>query len=379
MAWQVKFSGSEDLAQFLEDLEELAAAHSVKEADLLTGVRGLLNGPALSWYRATKNRMTTWTAFKNLIKVAFSPGDNDDAILDRLRRMRQRDEETYVVYAARLEDQFRKLEEPLPEKQKIKFLMRGLHLFYSKKICEGDIQTESQLRRACAKWESSKQNITRKERERDRLSDQVERGKKNEGPFKESKGVGPRKRTYEECQVEGPVAEEHDTPPGDTEVAATALAPGLRRAVQCWRCGNFGHMSLQCKEEIFCVSCGMKGVVAERCQRCAEAQVRGLWKQQQTVPAQPSMQAPPSDFLTGTWSWGDQVPRMTAPSVEILQPPPPFHLPPPLRPQMQWNQEPIRPLPAQQKFQPRAAVTAPPGSHPRPGNSGRGRGKPPFL
>ena len=116
MAWQVKFSGSEDLAQFLEDLEELAAAHSVKEADLLTGVRGLLNGPALSWYRATKNRMTTWTAFKNLIKVAFSPGDNDDAILDRLRRMRQRDEETYVVYAARLEDQFRKLEEPLPEK-----------------------------------------------------------------------------------------------------------------------------------------------------------------------------------------------------------------------------------------------------------------------
>lgn len=388
-SWKVKFSGGEDVAQFLEDLEELAAAHSVQEKDLLRGVRSLLSGSALSWFRASKDRICSWQAFKNLIRKAFAPGDCDDVILDRLRKMRQREEETFVVYSARMDDLFRKLDEPLSERQKVKMLMKGLHLFYSSRICEEDIKSESQLRRACQKWEASKTSILRKEKERNN-----ERDRKNEkSSHEEKRRVESGRRHYEVSKIDEPLVKEET--PDLSQMEVSAMTTGPRRAVQCWRCGRFGHFSTQCTEKISCLSCGQTGTIVENCSRCAQAKARGLWQppqqplqQQQPQPStcqlQPQELQTQVDFLNGAWNgMGSQAPvQHSAPPLDLFQPP--FHLPPPLIPQV-WNpQQPrlFRPQrqpqqqqppqqqqhPQQQRFQPRATLSA--NAHQNPAHTG---------
>ena len=89
---------------FLEEVVEMMEIHSVSERDLLKGIGSLLGGNAKTCYRSAKSRIFTWPAFVKSIRAAFLPSDCDDEIQNRVRKMRQREDETYVVYAARMED-----------------------------------------------------------------------------------------------------------------------------------------------------------------------------------------------------------------------------------------------------------------------------------
>ena len=355
-------------------MEETAAANQVSELDLLLGVRSLLSGSALSWFRATKERIFTWKAFKKNIREAYQPGDGDEAILDRIRKMRQKDDETYVLYAARMEDQFRRLEEPLTPKKKVRFLMKGLHVFYKNKICEEDINSEAGLRRACRKWEAAKVEIQRREREKERCEKGRQDRDKDDRPFGRPERArraadthavgGPlrRKKAPEPASEEEPELQEEEPETSEEfhpHVAAATLGPKTPVAgpfrshvgsQRCWRCGESGHISLNCKTEIFCISCGQQGVVAERCQRCVGGYANGLTYPPPVYPM-PGM----PNFPMGAWSWGAQVPpRSTAPPLDMG--PPPATLPPPIQPRMMYPT--IRPRGA-----PVSRAAAPP-SHP---------------
>jgi len=144
---------------FLEEVEELVETHSVEEGDLLSGIGSLLTGSAKIWHKSMKNRIYTWNAFRKTIRQAFMPNDDDDTIIDRLKKMRQRAEESYVVYEARMQELFRRLENPLDEKKRLKLLLDGLHLFYRTKIRSADLITTRDLRRACNQLEPDKAHI----------------------------------------------------------------------------------------------------------------------------------------------------------------------------------------------------------------------------
>jgi len=172
-SWKVHVNGSEDLLTFLEDLEELMDTHSVSEEEVLRGVGGLLSGNAKIWYKAMKTEIYSWEAFKKTIRKTFFPNDGDDVILDRLRKMRRHDE-PYLIYEARMEEQFQRLEFPVEQKVKLKLLLDGLHLFYRSRICSADVQTVRELRRACERMEPDKAQVRKLEAERERADKEKE-------------------------------------------------------------------------------------------------------------------------------------------------------------------------------------------------------------
>jgi len=287
------------------------------------------------------------------------PSWDDYVILDRLRKMRQRQEETYVVYEARMNEQFNRLDTQLEESKKLKLLLGGLHLYYRSKIVSADVRTTKELRQACIRLEPDKAPLRRLEGEKDRC-EKVEKGR----PDKEDKYLGrtdrarrafevhevqhPRKRKEEATMCAG--GEEREETQGEpreeieVEVAATAMGNrgaggpfrGYVGAQRCWRCGEGGHISLSCKTEIFCISCGQQGVVAERCPRCAAAAAAGRW-----AHAAPYQTSVVPSFHAGAWNWGTQVPpRYATPIMDM--PTTQSTLPQPMQPQRshQWTSQP---------------------------------------
>jgi len=352
---------------FLEEVEEMAGIHSLDDSDLLTGVGSLLGGSAKSWYKSTKDRLYSWDAFKKCIREAFMPEDCDDKILDLLRKMRQRDNETFVVYAGRMEQLFNRLESPLEERREVRMLINDLHLYYRTKICEDEIQTKTQLRRACQKWERAKADIMRREKEKER-ADRGEREKKTERIQEEKnshRGDTSRKltKTFQVDEI-AERREQFDEP----FVEAVSLNPGRGpgKAMQCWRCGRYGHFAMQCTEDIYCVSCGKRGEIAERCPQCVHASAQGLWNLRPSrcpqqvspdtfsknvgQPLHPSFFpfSPETNFESGAWEGRNQVPanQVTPPPARF---PPPVQFPPP---GYQLGGPPLQP----QQMQPRALL-----------------------
>lgn len=390
--WKVRYGGSEDLLAFLEEIEELRDTHFVEESEILAGIGALLTGSAKIWHKSMKNKIYTWDAFKLTIRRAFLPNCDDDAILDRLKKMRQRQEETYLVYEARMVEQFSRLDSPLPDAQRLKYLLGGLHLFYRNRICSADVRTCRELRQACTRLEPDKAQLRKLEGEKERTDkttdkryerekeradktdkryerekeersrDKSERGRRNRDTYAVEAPV--KKGAQGWCEDENP--EDEDAPEVDAVVTSAGRPPVQQRGYPaerwCWRCGENGHLSLGCKTDIFCISCGQRGVIAERCPQCALPQYRGHWMPSPVVCHPSYQQQNQPNFPNGTWSWGTQVPPpSSAPPLEMFQPPP--NLPPPIRPQQpghQWD-----------RGQPQGAM----GPRGNPPGAGRGRGR----
>lgn len=356
--WDYKFSGTEDLDNFLEDVECMAETTGVSNGQLLRGVGSLPTGAARTWYRAEKKKLTGWGMFKRKLKSAFQPGDRDDTIMEKLQSLKQKHDETYAVYEARADELFRRMERKISEKEKLRYLLAGLHLFYRQRIVSADMERVRDLRRSCQSLERDKAQIVKLEREEDRRKER----------YSQSKGG------YRVAGAEVSEASEVAVAP---EVAATNVADKRSADLrQCWRCGEGGHLPFSCPNVMFCSTCGLPGTTAEKCGHCAEARRRGLWgAAQQTqgqaqqvstmVPPQFSM-AMPGNYM-GPWFAGQPGPVMMMPS--------PYCFPPPqLVPTT--NQEPTRGTTASQnqargepQSQPRARLASRPpttGSNPRP-------------
>lgn len=298
--WKCRFSGKEDVATFLEDVEEQAEIHRVPERELLKGISSLLEGDAKIWFRGRRDALTTWDAFRRMIKKVFSQGDDDDSLLDRLRKMKQRAEESFEVYEARMNALFRRLDDPLDERKQVKLLMKGLQLYYRSRLCERDIPCLSALRKKCRRLEVDKAQILKLERERDKDTFNREKQEKsNEERMGSRREGGKRIWHTNEAEEGGAVKGE--------EVQIEAIASGM--IMECWRCNRSGHLANQCKQQLFCQMCGQPGEATDKCSRCLQAFRQGMWRSQQ-------------NFQQGVWNAGTQAP------MRFPFPPPVLHQPP---------------------------------------------------
>ena len=348
-SWKLRFSGAsiDDVTQFLEGVERMVCAEDVTDDELMRGIGNLLSGPALAWYRTTPHSIRNWKNFKKYIREAFLPGDNDDLLLDRIRKTRQKDDENFEVFASRMEDMFMRLDEPLSEKRKVNIVMKNMHLYYSSKIPAARIDSMASLRRECRVWESTKLDNIRKEKERekcdrgrmerekeDRQAGRYERARRPPDLHAVEKPVGENEEHVRECQQNVGLGE-WESPSFEAITAGAGRRnnpfKGGAEDRSCWRCGDPGHLSMRCETEIFCVSCGQRDVVAERCPKCAPLRYRGNWLPQPGM-MNPFCPAPlVTSFPNGTWNWGTGVPLPApAPPMELF--PPPTNLPPPIRP-----------------------------------------------
>ncbi|KAK3909630.1 Activity-regulated cytoskeleton associated protein 1 [Frankliniella fusca] len=255
-----RFGKDEDLHNFLDDVEGAADNHDIGDEELLRGVGALLTGQAKIWYRAKRNWFTTWDQFKREIKNAFEPGEDDDATLEKLHSLTQAPDETFIVYEARGDQLFHRLTTPLSDKERFRILWKGLHLFYRSRIPSSSVSSLRELRKTCKALEVDKKAIQKLE---------------NEAKTRDRR----RAEKHEKKERKHAKAAAAEVDSSSSEAEAAAVQTSCSPAVQCWRCGEYGHFSLHCKTKIFCIGCGMKDTLAERCKNCAKAMASGKWTQ----------------------------------------------------------------------------------------------------
>lgn len=264
--WTCKFERGDDLHTFLDNVQEAKDVHDVSEKDLLKGFGLLLEEPAQTWYRINKGEIRSWSHLKKEMALAFNPTEDDDAVLDKIRKLQQHSDETFVVFEARANGLFSRLSRPLDETEKVRKLMNGLDLYYRQQIKQADVTTLKRLRAECKRIEPDKAHIMKLEKD----------SRRKEEKHKE------KTERYKAQKVSAVVPQEgSDSSAGEmieTDASKVAGFPGNSMCFKCWRCGKIGHFSHQCTESIHCINCGQKDTIVERCSRCSDAQARGLWK-----------------------------------------------------------------------------------------------------
>ena len=263
--WPIKYGKGEDLHSFLDDVEEAMDTHDVRDKDVIKGFSYLLTGPAKVWFRNRKQDISTWRQLKKEMTAAFSGDQDDDEIFEKISQLRQKSDENFSVFEARTEELFKRLKKPLDEDEKVRKLLKGIHLFYRSRIRSSEIKTIRALRRECRLIEEDKSQVlklTREEQKRD--------GRKDE------KGKTLRVSAIDTDSKSGDSVEACRDEPSVSAVSAAALNLNPI-AIQCWRCGKTGHFAHQCPTKISCMGCGLADVIIERCPRCAVAYSRGIW------------------------------------------------------------------------------------------------------
>lgn len=256
--WSLRFGKGEDLAKFLEEVESTADMHEIPDADILRGFSSLLTGDAKIWFNASRLNIDSFAQLKDEMRAAFAPGDCDESVLEKISALKQRSDETYVVFEARMQQLFQRLSEPLSESVKVKKVMNGLYSYYRKSVRSVDIKSLRDLRLACGRLEPDKAHILRLEKDEEKKKDE-RRGPRVSAVVVEE--APPAAEVPEVAAVSKPFAKSSKPQPQAT------VGP-------CFRCGQMGHLSFGCSEKIFCIVCGAQGTIAERCQDCQRARTQ---------------------------------------------------------------------------------------------------------
>ncbi|KAE8741787.1 hypothetical protein FOCC_FOCC012676 [Frankliniella occidentalis] len=106
------------------------------------------------------------------MRDAFAPADSDESIMDKIDSLKQRADETYVVFEARMKQLFSRLTEQLRESTKVKKVLAGLHLYYRSKINSSEVSSLRDLRMLCKRFQPDKPHILKlQQEERKRAED----------------------------------------------------------------------------------------------------------------------------------------------------------------------------------------------------------------
>ncbi|KAK3931695.1 Transposon Tf2-11 polyprotein [Frankliniella fusca] len=199
--WKMSYTPGDDIYAFLLDVEEAMDVNEVSEDEVLRGMSGLLTGSAKVWYRAKKKKFASFKAFKKEFKAAFDSEANDDDIQDKIDRLKQTSDETYIVYEARCEELFDRLSKPLDEETRIKKILKGLDYYYRSNIRRLQIESLRDLRNQCKLLEGDKGQILQLENEKRRKERKKEEKEERRFQNKGTKVAAATVTSEEEVEV----------------------------------------------------------------------------------------------------------------------------------------------------------------------------------
>ena len=290
LKWVYRFGKGEDLHEFLREVQDAADLHKVRDMELIQGMSALLTGAAKTWYRSNRYRFTTWNQLKRGIKEAFSPADDDDEVTEKLNKLRQHSDETFAVYEAKVEELSCRRSEPLTDKQRLKLLLKGLHLYYRSRIRSVECTSVRRLRKQCGELERDKTHLMKLEREerggfsRRNEDDRANRDNKyhrDERRYRDQRqGREDKKRYVGACAAEAESAPSSSSEEVEREAEAAAVGQPKSKDsfLRCYKCFEPGHIARECAVQIFCIVCGMPDTTAYRCQNCAKLRAEGRWQ-----------------------------------------------------------------------------------------------------
>lgn len=155
--WNIKFNGVTDPRSFLERVEDLQRADGVSDAKLLNSASRLFTDQALIWFRAVRERVSTWKELTTLFLKDFDQVDYDYKLLGEIRLRTQGVDEPLHIYFSIMSCMFDRLSKPLPETEKLEILRRNIRPFYSQPLALVEISSINNLQEKCKIIEVTRQ------------------------------------------------------------------------------------------------------------------------------------------------------------------------------------------------------------------------------
>lgn len=249
--WNLKFSGSNDVAtviSFLERVEELKTSREVSDELLFQSAFDLFEGDALVWCRATKPTVSNWIELVAELKYYYLPIDYDDAIWEEIRNRTQGYDEQAFIYVSHLRRLFSRLTHVPSEDEQVKLMKKNLQPRYHIQLAFQSINSIKSLMEAC------------------KLISEEERHSKNFKGETSSK-VEPA-ATSVKAEIHAMPSNSwrgsyysrnyHRTPPAHTH---------------CFNCKKSGHFYQRCpstERNLFCYVCGTQDVTYINCPKCSK-------------------------------------------------------------------------------------------------------------
>lgn len=155
--WNLCFDGRTPLYLFLLRVEELAYANNVSDRELLRGAVYFFRGEALTWYRNNcKDDILTWKILRQRLKEEFQPVGFERRLLLEIQGKLQGKDERVSTYINAMLHLFGLLSEDVSESKKLEVIMANLNTFYISKLTLVEINSVSQLKEVCMKFEITK-------------------------------------------------------------------------------------------------------------------------------------------------------------------------------------------------------------------------------
>ncbi|XP_049315852.1 uncharacterized protein LOC115066629 [Bactrocera dorsalis] len=233
--WNIRYSGRENLHDFLERCEELAECYSIANNQLLATMPEILQDKALQWFRVKRNVINTWDDFRYEAERSFLPKRHLAHLEETIHQRKQFPREKAKDYVLAIQTLIRQ-HPKLRDEDHTERIYDGLRVEYRLYVRRSDFNSVDELLELTEEFELLKGEETRQTR--------------------------------------------------NTNHCLTAVSNKYCREKVCWRCKQPGHRRHQCRNQqrIFCSRCGLDGIMSRDCNCPTHVAVRA-------TPPQPSTAA----------------------------------------------------------------------------------------
>ncbi|XP_074033102.1 uncharacterized protein [Leptinotarsa decemlineata] len=245
--WNVRFNGQGSVTNFIERIEELSYACGITEKELLHSAVILFSGTALSWYRAIRDNLDSWSSFKAKLRSTYLSSEYEEDVWGDIRNRTQGAEEKTVIFSAQMKNLFRKLSQPPSEEIQLRIIRRNLLPVIQNQLALYPIGTIDELERAARTIEDVQLRTMR-----------MRPPPTNPSIVAEPELMYQRPRRPQVSAIQG-----H---------ASSSSATDASREV-CWNCREIGHRKRDCTKAFkkHCFRCGKANVTSRTCNDCVRS------------------------------------------------------------------------------------------------------------
>lgn len=280
--WRISFGGDGKglhLFDFLDQISVYQRSERVSNNELLSSVVHLLTGRAKLWYRSVYDSIYTWDEFVSALKREFLPRNYEYMLLADISSRIQRPNETFAEYITHMKSLFKCLTIPIDEEHKLFLVQKNLLPKYAVGVAPLNIQSLEQLSNVCRRIDGAYNR-------NNSLSMPFQGyGQSYDKPFARNPD-----RNRELMAIENPdeiadndrVVDEDEQELLEVRKPRPGLSgqndrrigrenPPARPKVNCWNCGQEGHVFQDCKrirKGKFCYKCGTKDTMFWDCNNC---------------------------------------------------------------------------------------------------------------
>lgn len=253
--WNLLFSGDNtiSLKSFLDRVDELCITHNVDKKELFASAVDLFCGNALLWFRSIRTEVRDWNSLVVKLKQEFLPLDYEDRLWEEIRTRTQGRKEAVHIYVAVMETLFSRLERPVAEITKLKYIKKNMLPHYVNPLSLTPINSIAELLFYCRKIDEA-QLIQQNYHTPSKFSNiQPELAYVYDKPS--TSGINTRSA----CATVNTDRQENSN---DNQRSPKVV---------CWNCNGPNHTFRYCtmRKRKFCFRCGRSNETTRTCKNCS--------------------------------------------------------------------------------------------------------------